>query len=259
MISVLDYLGKLGVRKTIFIEFLRSYPQVLHASVVVDLAPIVKYLQGLDIKPNDIPRILERYPEVLGFKLEGTLSTSMAYLVGIVVSRREVGKVLTRYPEILGMRVGYVIKPFVEYLQGLGIPRFPKGLWIFLATIEECGYVMSPVLALNLDIMKLSFDYFQMKMQRPLDDLVTFPAFFTYGLESTIKPRHKIVAKKGFKCSISWLLNYSNEKFMEQLNYDTIEVDEMETMPSFDMNSLMEPKSNESNSNYKEENDDEYV
>ncbi|XWS46763.1 hypothetical protein CRYUN_Cryun14cG0095900 [Craigia yunnanensis] len=118
---------------------------------------------------------------------------------------------------------------------------------------------MSLVLALNIDNMRLSFDYFQMEKQRPLDDLVAFPAFFTYGLKSTIKPRHKIVANKGFKCSLSWLLNRFNEKFKEQLNYDTIEVDEMETMPLFYMNSLMEPKSNESNSNNKEESDDEYV
>ncbi|KAF2298640.1 hypothetical protein GH714_024450 [Hevea brasiliensis] len=56
MIPVLDYLGKLGVRKSSFTEFLRRYPQVLHASVVVDLTSVVKYLQGLDIKQNDIPR-----------------------------------------------------------------------------------------------------------------------------------------------------------------------------------------------------------
>ncbi|KAF7816609.1 transcription termination factor MTERF4, chloroplastic [Senna tora] len=92
MIPVLDYLGKLGVRKSTFTQFLQRYPQVLHASVVVDLEPVVKYLQGMDIKPNDIPRVLETYPEVLGFKLEGTMSTSVAYLVGIGVGRREIDR-----------------------------------------------------------------------------------------------------------------------------------------------------------------------
>ncbi|KAK2664558.1 hypothetical protein Ddye_003132 [Dipteronia dyeriana] len=86
MIPVLDYLGKLGVRKSTVTEFLRRYPQILHASVVVDLAPVVKYHQGLDIKLSDIPLVLERYPKVLRFKLEGTMSTSVAYLVGIGVA-----------------------------------------------------------------------------------------------------------------------------------------------------------------------------
>ncbi|XP_044460285.1 transcription termination factor MTERF4, chloroplastic [Triticum aestivum] len=72
MVPVLDYLGKIGVRRDELPHLLRRYPQVLHAGIVVDLAPVVKYLQGVDVKPDDVPRVLERYPELLGFKLEGT-------------------------------------------------------------------------------------------------------------------------------------------------------------------------------------------
>lgn len=351
MVPVLDYLGKLGVRKSTLTQFLRRYPQVLHSSVVVDLLPVVKYLQGMDIKPDDIPRVLERYPEVLGFKLEGTMSTSVAYLIGIGVGRRELGGILTRFPEILGMRVGRVIKPFVEYLESLGIPRLaiarlietqpyilgfdldekvkpnvksleefnvrqtslasiiaqypdiigtdlePKladkrsvlnsvldldsedfGLIIekmpqvvSLSTtpmlkhvdfLKDCGFSVDQMrkmivgcpqlLALNIDIMKLSFDYFQSEMERPLVDLVEFPAFFTYGLESTIKPRHNMVAKKGLKCSLAWMLNCSDEKFEQRMDYDTIDMEEMEMEPSFDMNTLMRPRSDESDSDYED-------
>ncbi|KAL0359417.1 UNVERIFIED_CONTAM: Transcription termination factor MT, chloroplastic [Sesamum angustifolium] len=357
MVPVLDYLGKLGVRKSTFTEFLRRYPQVLHASVVVDLQPVVKYLQGMDIKPNDVPRVLERYPEVLGFKLEGTMSTSVAYLVGIGVARREIGGVLTKYPEILGMRVGRVIKPFVEYLGSLGIPslavarliekrphilgfqlddkvkpnvkllleynvrhtslasviaQYPEIMGIdleskllsqrgFLSSIiqltpedfgrviekmpqivslsdkaivrhvdflKECGFSMEPMrkmvvgcphlLALNVDIMKLSFDYFKSTMDRPLDDLVTFPAYFTYGLESTVKPRHKMIVRKGVKCSLAWLLNCSDEKFEERMKYDSIDMDDIEEESSFDLNSLMKPSTEESDSEYEDDSDDGY-
>ncbi|XP_057442329.1 transcription termination factor MTERF4, chloroplastic [Lotus japonicus] len=356
MIPVLDFLGKLGVRKSTFTQFLQRYPQVLHASVVVDLVPVVKYLEGMDIRPNDIPRVLERYPELLGFKLEGTMSTSVAYLIGIGVGRRELGGVLTRYPEILGMRVGRVIKPFVEYLESLGIPRLAVArlienrpyilgfgldekvkpnvksleefnvrrtslpsviaqypdiigtdlkqkllnqrsvlnsvldldpedfgrivekmpqvvslssgpLLMHVDFLKDCGFSSQQMgkmivgcpqlLALDINIMKLSFDFFHMEMGRPLEDLVTFPAFFTYGLESTIKPRHKMVAKKGLKCSLSWMLNCSNEKFEQRMDYDTIDMEEMEMEPSFDMNSLMQPRSDGSDSDY-EDSDDDY-
>ncbi|KAK6124543.1 hypothetical protein DH2020_041713 [Rehmannia glutinosa] len=339
-------------------KILRRYPQVLHASVVVDLAPVVKYLQGMDIKPNDIPRVLERYPEVLGFKLEGTMSTSVAYLVGIGVARREIGGVLTRYPDILGMRVGRVIKPFVEYLGSLGIPclavarliekrphilgfgldekvkpnvkslleynikqtslagviaQYPEIIGIelesklhsqraFLSSIielspedfgkviekmpqivslsdkaivrhvnflKERGFSVEQVkkmvvgcpqlLALNVDIMKLSFDYFKSTMGRPLDDLVSFPAYFTYGLESTVKPRHKMIVWKGVNCSLSWLLNCSDEKFEERMNYDSFDMEEMEVDSSFDMNSLMKARREESDSEYEDDSDDEYA
>ncbi|KAL5984524.1 Transcription termination factor mterf4, chloroplastic [Asimina triloba] len=356
MIPVLDYLGKLGVRKSTFTEFLRRYPQVLHSSVVVDIQPVVKYLQGLDIKPNDIPRVLEKYPEVLGFKLEGTMSTSVAFLIGIGVARREIGGLLTRYPEILGMRVGRVIKPFVEYLESIGIPRLAVARLIergphilgfslddrvkpnvnillefgvreeFLASVvaqypeiigielkpklvtqqglfsseidvspddfsrvvekmpqvvslsqasllkhvdflKECGFSIKQVekmvvscpqlLALNLDIMRMSFDYFQMKMERDLDELVAFPAFFTYGLASRIRPRHQMVAKKGLKCSLAWLLNCSDDKFEDRMSYDSLDIEEMEMEPSFDMKTLLEPR--EEFFSDDDESDDEYM
>lgn len=54
MVPVSDYIGKLGVHKATFTEFLQRYPQVLHYSVV-DLMPVVKNLQGIDIRPVDIP------------------------------------------------------------------------------------------------------------------------------------------------------------------------------------------------------------
>ncbi|KAK2664547.1 hypothetical protein Ddye_003121 [Dipteronia dyeriana] len=104
--------------------------------------------------------------------------------------------------------------------------------------LKDCGFTLDQVrrmvvgcpqvLALNIDIMKLSFNYFQREMQRPLDDLVAFPAYFTCGLESTIKRRPKMTVKKGLKCSLSWLLNCSDEKFEERMDYDTIDMEEME-------------------------------
>lgn len=360
MIPVLDYLGKLGVRKSTFVDFLRRYPQVLHASVVVDLAPVVKYLQGMDVKPNSIPRVLEKYPEVLGFKLEGTMSTSVAYLVGIGVARREIGGILTKNPEILGMRVGRVIKPFVDYLESIGIPtlavarlieqrphilnfsldervkpnvdcliefnirreslpsvvaQYPEIIGIdlnpklvnqrdllssiinldsddFARVVErmpqvvslsnnpvikhveflkDCGFSLEQVremvvgcpqlLALNIVIMEMSFKYFVREMKRPLDDLVAFPAFFTYSLETTVKPRHKMVAKKALKCSLAWMLNCSDSKFRDRMDYDGIDLEEMEAMPSFDMNTLMEPRSDDdgSDSEYDDDTDAEFA
>ncbi|KAJ0980726.1 hypothetical protein J5N97_008981 [Dioscorea zingiberensis] len=360
MIPVLDYLGKLGVRKSTFTEFLRRYPQVLHSSVAIDLAPVVKYLQGIDIKPVDVPRVLEKYPELLGFKLEGTMSTSVAYLVGIGVARREVGRMLTKYPELLGMRVGRVIKPFVEHLEGIGLPRlavarliekqphilgfgledsvkpnldalvefgvrkealasvvaqYPNIIGIelksklasqqrlfegsILVDREEFGKVLEKMpqvvsltrgtvvkhvdfltgngfmlsqvsrmvvacpqlLALNLDVMKMSFDFFRAEMDRDLEDLVAFPAFFTYGLESTIRPRHQMIAKKGIKCSLAWMLNCTDAKFEERMSYDTIGIEEMEAEPSFDVNTLLEPREDDSEDDSEDEDsdDDEYV
>ena len=68
-----------------------------------------------------------------------------------------------------------------------------------------------------------------------------------------------MVAKKGLKCSLAWLLNCSDNKFEERLSYDTIDMEDMEIEPSFDMNTLMEPRGDESASDYDEHSDDDYV
>jgi len=49
MIHVLGYLEKNGISRSKLGEFIKNYPQVLHASVIVELAPAVKFLRGLDV------------------------------------------------------------------------------------------------------------------------------------------------------------------------------------------------------------------
>lgn len=55
---------------------------------------------------------------------------------------------------------------------------FLKDCGFSLQQVTKMVVVCPQVLAWNIDIMKLSFDYFQREVKRPLDDLVAFPAFF---------------------------------------------------------------------------------
>ena len=66
-----------------------------------------------------------------------------------------------------------------------------------------------------------------------------------------------MVVKKGLKCSLSWMLNCSNEKFEQRMDYDTIDMEEMEMEPSFDMNSLTQPRSDESDFDYEDSDEDD--
>jgi len=91
-----------------------------------------------------------------------------------------------------------------------------------------------------MDIMRMNFEYFKNEMERDLEELVEFPAFFTYGLESTVRPRREMVSRKGFTCSLAWLLNCSDARFDERMKYDTIGVEEMEAEESSDMNAFAE-------------------
>ncbi|KAL0374176.1 UNVERIFIED_CONTAM: Transcription termination factor MT, chloroplastic [Sesamum radiatum] len=59
MIPVLGYLEKIGIPRARMGEFVKNYPQCLHASVVVELAPVVKFLRGLDVEKQDLGYVFE--------------------------------------------------------------------------------------------------------------------------------------------------------------------------------------------------------
>ncbi|XVF21834.1 hypothetical protein REPUB_Repub12eG0124000 [Reevesia pubescens] len=286
MSTSVAYLVGIGVSRREVGGVLTRYPEILGMRVGRVIKPFVEYLQGLGIPRLAVARLIEKRPHILGFGLEERVKPNVESLLEFNVRKASLPSIIAQYPEIVGIDLKPKLLGQRSLLQsiidlepedfGSVVEKMPQVVNLNNTSmvkhadfLKDCGFSLQQVrnmvvgcpqvLALNLDIMKLSFDYFQMEMQRPLDDLVAFPAFFTYGLESTIKPRHTIVAKKGFKCSLSWLLNCSDEKFKERLNYDTIEIEEMETMPSFDMNSLMEPRSDVSDSEYEEDSDDEYV
>ncbi|KAL6214748.1 hypothetical protein ACLB2K_014180 [Fragaria x ananassa] len=239
MSTSVAYLVGIGVARREIGGVLTRYPEILGMRVGRVIKPFVEYLENLE---------KNQYPEIIGIDLKPKLVSQQSSLKSVIdLGPEDFGRVVEKMPQVVSLSD----KPMMKHVD------FLKNCGFSLEQMRKMVTGCPQLLALNLDIMKLSFDFFQKEMQRPLDDLVAFPAFFTYGLESTIKPRHKMVTRKGLKCSLGWLLNCSDEKFEQRMDYDTIEMDEMESSPSFDMNTLTEPRSDESGSDY--DSDDEYA
>ncbi|RVW43913.1 Transcription termination factor MTERF4, chloroplastic [Vitis vinifera] len=92
-------------------------------------------------------------------------------------------------------------------------------------------------------------------MGRQVKELVEFPEYFTYSLESRIKPRYQRLQSKGVRSSLDWFLNCSDQRFEERLQADYIE---METIgPSFCMGGKLQLPGNEVVSDEEDESDDE--
>ncbi|KAK7275936.1 hypothetical protein RIF29_17063 [Crotalaria pallida] len=251
----------------------------------------VAYLVGIGVGRREIGGVLTRYPEILGMRVGRIIKPFVDFMVSLGIPRLAIARLIEKKPYILGFGLDEKVKPNVKSLEEFNVRRtslasiiaqYPDTLVvekmpqvISLSTgpvlkhvdfFKDCGFSSQQMrkmivgcpqlLALNIYVMKLSFDYFQVKMKRPLEDLVTFPAFFTYGLKSTVQPRHKMVTGKGLKCSLAWMLNCSDDKFEQRMDYDTIDMEEMEMEPSFDMNSLMQPWSDDSDSDYEDSDDD---
>lgn len=81
------------------------------------------------------------------------------------------------------------------------------------------------ILLLRMELMKNSLYFFKSEMKRPISELLDYPEYFTYSLESRIKPRYMRVATKGIRCSLDWFLNCSDQRFEERMRGDFIEGD----------------------------------
>lgn len=57
---------------------------------------------------------------------------------------------------------------------------------------------------------------------------------------------------------LAWLLNCSDEKFEEEMKYDSFGIEEMGTGPSFDIKSLLQPREEEEfTSEYEKDSEEE--
>ncbi|KAK6124546.1 hypothetical protein DH2020_041716 [Rehmannia glutinosa] len=286
MSTSVAYLVGIGVARREIGGVLTRYPEILGMRVGRVIKPFVEYLGSLGIPCLAVARLIEKRPHILGFGLDERVKPNVKSLLEYNVKQTSLAGVIAQYPEIIGIELESKLhsqRGFLSSIIELSPEDFGKVIEKMLQIVslsdkaivrhvnflKECGFSVEQVkkmvvgcpqlLDLNVDIMKLSFDYFKSTMGMPLDDLVTFPAYFTYGLESTVKPRHKMIVRKGVNCSLSWLLNCSDEKFEERMNYDSIDMEEMEIDSSFDMNSLMKARREESDSEYEDDSDDEYA
>ncbi|KAL3627258.1 Transcription termination factor mterf4, chloroplastic [Castilleja foliolosa] len=286
MSTSVAYLVGIGVARREIGGVLTRYPEILGMRVGRVIKPFVEYLGSLGIPCLAVARLIEKRPHILGFGLDEKVKPNVELLLEYNVKRTSIASVIAQYPEIIGVDVekklesqrGFLVSVIELDFEDFGkvIERMPqivslsdKAIVRHVSFLKECGFSIEQVrqmvvgcpqlLALNIDIMRLSFDYFKSAMGRPLNDLVNFPAYFTYGLESTVKPRHKMIVKKGVNCSLSWLLNCTDEKFEDRMSYDLMDMEEMEVESSFDMNSLMKPSNEESDSDYEDDSDDQYA
>lgn len=284
MSTSVAYLVGIGVGRREIGGVLTKYPEILGMRVGRVIKPFVEYFESLGIPKLAVARLIEKRPHILGFELEEKVKPNVGYLLDFNVRERSLAAVVAQYPEIIGIDLKsklHTQQSSFNSILDLGpedfgqiIERMPQAISLSKTAIVKhvdflklCGFSLQQIkmmvvgypqlLAMNLDIMKLNFDYFQLEMSRPLDDLVDFPAFFTYGLESTIKPRHQQVAKKKLKCSLSWLLNCSDEKFERRMSYESIDLEEMEPQATFDMKSLMGSRSDESDYEIDDYDDDD--
>ncbi|KAG2330812.1 hypothetical protein Bca52824_001992 [Brassica carinata] len=187
MSTSVAYLVGIGVARREIGGILTRYPEILGIRVARVIKPLVEYLEALGIPKLAVARLIEKRPHILGFELNDTVKRNVQTLQEFNVREAYLPSVIAQYPEIMGIDLRPKLEAQRKLLssaidlnpEDLGslVERMPQFVSLsespmlkHVAFLKECGFSMDQtremvigcpqVLALNIGIMKLSFEYF---------------------------------------------------------------------------------------------------
>lgn len=284
MSTSVAYLLSIGVNPRDIGPMVTQYPYFLGMRVGTMIKPLADYLLSLELPKAIIARMFEKRPYVLGYDLEETVKPNVECLISFGIRREALPSVIAQYPQILGLPLKAKLSS-QQYFFNLKLKIDPDG---FANVIEKMPQVVSlnqnvikkPVefllgrgftaqdvakmivkcpqlVASQVGLMKNSYYFFKSEMGRPVQELVEFPDYFTYSLESRIKPRYQRLQSKGIKSSLAWFLNCSDQRFEERLHGHYIEADS--AGPSFYVGGRLELPGKDTVSEEDDDSDDEIL
>ncbi|KAF8026652.1 hypothetical protein BT93_F3206 [Corymbia citriodora subsp. variegata] len=213
---LVDYLVSLGLPKKIVARMLEKRAYILGYDLEETVKPNIDCLISFGVRRESLASVIAQYPQILGLPLKAKLSSQQYFFtLKLKIDPEGFAEVVEKMPQIVGLNQNVIMKP-AEFLLGRGIPSEDVA-----KMIVKCPQLV----ALRVELMKNSYYFFKSDMGRPLKELVEFPEYFTYSLESRIKPRYQRLQSKGIRSSLNWFLNCSDHRFEERMQAQYIERD----------------------------------
>ncbi|XP_065853407.1 transcription termination factor MTERF4, chloroplastic [Euphorbia lathyris] len=245
---LIDYLLSLGLPKLIVARMLEKRPYILGYDLEETVKPNVDCLTSFGITKKSLPSVIAQYPQIIGLPLKAKLSSQQYFFnLKLKIDPEGFAQVIEHMPQIVSLNQHVIMKP-ISFLLARGIPSEDVA-----KMVVKCPQLV----ALPVLLMKNSYYFYKTEMGRPLKELVDFPEYFTYSLESRIKPRYQRLQSKGIRCSLNWFLNCSDQRFEERLEGDCIEPERVG--PSFFLGGKLELPGFEVISDEEDESDGEEV
>ncbi|GAB4838507.1 Transcription termination factor mterf4, chloroplastic [Ancistrocladus abbreviatus] len=245
---LVDYLLSLGFPKKILARLFEKRAYVLGYNLDETVKPNVECLISFGIRREVLPSLIAQYPQILGLPLKAKMSTQQYFFnLKLKIDPEGFARIIEKMPQIVSLHQHVILKP-LQFLLDRAIPAEDVA-----KMVVKCPQLV----ALQVGIMKNSYYFFKSEMGRPIKELVDFPEYFTYSLESRIKPRYQRLQRKGIRCSLPWFLNCSDQRFEERLQGDYIETETVG--PSFFMGGKLELPSTEIVSEEEDESDNEVL
>ncbi|XP_027341042.1 transcription termination factor MTERF4, chloroplastic [Abrus precatorius] len=248
IMPMIDYLINLGLPKKVLARMLEKRAYILGYDLEETVKPNVNCLLSFGVRRESLPSVIAQYPQILGLPLKAKLSSQQYFFsLKLKIEPEGFARVVEKMPQVVSLHQHVIMKP-VEFLVGRTIPAHDVA-----SMVIKCPQLV----ALRVELMKNSYYFFKSEMGRPLKELVDFPEYFTYSLESRIKPRYQRLKTKGIRCSLNWMLNCSDQRFEERLQGNYIETESLG--PTFCMGGKLELPGNAIVSDEEEESDDEVL
>lgn len=72
----------------------------------------------------------------------------------------------------------------------------------------------SPLLGYSIDeVLRPKLEFLINTMEKPVKEVVDYPRYFSYSLESRIKPRFWVLKGRSIECSLKDMLGKNDEEF----------------------------------------------
>ncbi|KAJ1458919.1 hypothetical protein M885DRAFT_613825 [Pelagophyceae sp. CCMP2097] len=163
---------------------IRAYPQALLADPDQLAEPLALLRDaGVSEKP-DVAKVVESFPLLLGLNANATMLPALDFLRGdLDIGDKDVKMILRAFPSLLGVDVE-MMRSSVDFLREIGVNSVPR----FVTRIP-------PVLAYDVESNLRPKMAFAVRHALSIFDIVRFPAFFSYPLETIIAPRAAYLAQ----------------------------------------------------------------
>lgn len=190
------------------------YPNLFSASRKRKLHPRIEFLKKCGLNSQDIFKLLTKAPLFISLSFEENLAHKLAFLfkLGYKDRTKELATAMGAVTRTSCRNMQEAIGIFLEY--GLSCEN-----------ILEMSLKHPQVLQYNHESLKEKLNYLVEDMGREVGELLSFPAFLGYKLDSRIK--HRYEAKKnirGERLSLNKLLAVSTERFSKKSNKETAEM-----------------------------------
>lgn len=193
-----------GLENNQIFKIVLVYPNVFSASRKRKLRPRIEFLKQCGLTSMDIFKFLIKAPLFLSLSFEN-LNMKLGFLVkiGYVHRTRE-----------MAIAIGAVTRTSYENLQKV-IGLFLK--YFSCVDIVAMSKKHPQVLQYNHSSLEEKMNYLVEEMGREIEEVLAFPAFLGYKLNSRIKHRYEVKKEiTGEEMSLNKLLSVSTERFSQQ-------------------------------------------